>query len=102
MTHLLSLTPSTDEELLESEDSNTKGICMTSPSPFPANALQPRALAGLFISKVIVTPLEKRFTGLKDLTARKPSHASELDTLLKNFFSHNFAPRGYFFSLVTE
>lgn len=42
--HLLSLTSSRDEKLLELEDSNTKRICITSPSPFPANASQPWSL----------------------------------------------------------
>lgn len=100
--HLLSLTPSRDEKLLELEDSNTKRICITSPSPFPANTSQPRALARLFISKVIVTSLEQLFIGLKELIVRKSSHVSELDALVNNFFSYNFAPRGYFFSCVVN
>lgn len=58
-----------------------KGIYITSSSPFPANALQPQNLAGLFISKVIVTSLERLLIGLKDLIVRKSSHVFELDAL---------------------
>lgn len=41
----LPLTPNRDEKLLESGDSNMKGICITSSSPFPTNALQPQSLS---------------------------------------------------------
>lgn len=93
--HLLSLTLSRDEKLLQSEDSkherNLYYIIQTHFLPTPYN---PRALAGLFISKVFVTSLEKLFIGLKELTVRKSSHVSELGALLNYFFSYNFFPRG--------
>lgn len=78
---LLSLTPRRDEKSLESDNSNMKGIYITSSSPFPANALQPQNLAGLFISKVIVTSLERLLIGLRDLIVRKSSHVFQLDAL---------------------
>lgn len=67
--------------------------------PTPYN---PRALAGLFISKVFVTSLEKLFIGLKELTSRKSSHVTELGALLNYFFSYNFFPHGYLLSFVID
>lgn len=75
-----------------------KEFVLHHPARFLPTPYNPRALAELFISKVIVTSLEKLFIGLKELIVRKSSHVYELDALL-NFFSCNFSPRGYFFSL---
>lgn len=58
-----------------------KEFVLHHPAHFLPTPYKPRAWAGLFISKVIVTFLEQLFIQLKEDIVRKSSHIFELDAL---------------------
>lgn len=91
MTHISFLWPQAEmRNCLNQRTQTWKEFSLHHPAYFLPTPCSSRALAGLFISKVIITSLEKLFRGLKDLTVRKSSHVSELDALLIFSFSYNF------------
>lgn len=91
MTHISSLWPQAEmRNCLNQRTQTWKEFSLHHPAYFLPTPCSSRALAWLFISKVIITSLEKLLIGLKNLIVRKSSCVFELDALLILSFSYNF------------